>query len=351
MIPATDPAWTALARYPLRLPCRLGPLGHGLINRTLLVEEEGGGRHVLQRGNPIFAPEVHLDIHRVTEHLAERGLTTPRLQPTRTGALWVDLGEQGRWRLLSFVPGLTVEQTADPRLLRGAGELVGSFHRATAELGGPFHACRPGVHDTAAHLQRLAAALTAGAAHRLYTAIHPVAEAIRELARELPPLPTGPVRLVHGDLKISNLLFAPDGSGRGVALVDLDTLGPGTLPVELGDAFRSWCNPAGEESLAARFDCALFAAALQGYARGAGDLLTAAEVDALVPGIRTIALELAARFCRDALEERYFGWDPARFPSAADHNLRRAQSLLRLARSIREQLPEATRLARSLRHG
>ena len=55
---------------------------------------------------------------------------------------------------------------------------------------------------------------------------------------------------MHGDPKISNLMFARD-SDRGLCLIDLDTLGPMPIALELGDALRSWCNPAAEDARAA----------------------------------------------------------------------------------------------------
>src|SRR5690606_31258990 len=73
----------------------------GLINRTFLVGEPGGEpRAVVQRLHPIFAAEVNLDIEAVTEHLAARGLETPRLMRTTSGARWFEHGG-GVWRALS----------------------------------------------------------------------------------------------------------------------------------------------------------------------------------------------------------------------------------------------------------
>jgi len=73
-----------------------------------------------------------------------------------------------------------------------------------------------------------------------------------------------PERACHGDLKISNLRFsAAESTGpiEGVCLLDLDTIGPQTLAAEMGDAWRSWCNPSGEdEPERVRFDFELFAA-------------------------------------------------------------------------------------------
>jgi hypothetical protein len=56
-----------------------------------------------------------------------------------------------------------------------------------------------------------------------------------------------------------------------------------------------------------------------------------------VSGVQTIALELAARFCVDAFEDRYFGWDPQRFPSRREHNRVRAAGQLELAQAVASQ--------------
>jgi hypothetical protein len=73
----------------------------------------------------------------------------------------------------------------------------------------------------------------------------------------------------------------------------------------------------------------------------------AEEREALAGAVERIALELAARFCRDAFEDRYFGWDPARFPSRPAHNLHRAAGQLALARSARRQRAAMERLLAS----
>jgi len=137
----------------------------------------------------------------------------------------------------------------------------------------------------------------------------------------------------HGDLKISNLRFGEDGVA--VCLLDLDTLGTLSIDAELGDAWRSWCNPAGEDAAAARLDPTLFEAAVTGYLGAHG--LTAEEREGLVAGVERIALELASRFAIDALEERYFGFDPDVAPTRGDHNLMRARGQLNLAHSVAAQ--------------
>jgi hypothetical protein len=115
------------------------------------------------------------------------------------------------------------------------------------------------------------------------------------------------------------------------------------LPLELGDAMRSWCNPAGEDGHTGQFAAELFAAALSGYAEAAAGWITAAEIRAIAPATQTIILELAARFCADALNESYFGWDATKFPTRGQHNEQRAAGQLTLARSFATQRDALTR--------
>jgi aminoglycoside phosphotransferase (APT) family kinase protein len=206
--------------------------------------------------------------------------------------------------------------------------LVGQFHRAARTLAHDYAFSRAGVHDTAAHLAKLRACVAAGG--------DPEAEQLGAeiLACALPPLPPQPLRHVHGDLKISNLLFrrAPL---TGVCLVDLDTLAKGTMAFELGDAMRSWCNPQGEDAGSVRFDLPIFTAAIAGFRSEADALVSREERASIVSGLETVCLELAARFAVDVFEDRYFGWDATRFPSRRAHNLVRARGQLALGLEVR----------------
>jgi Ser/Thr protein kinase RdoA (MazF antagonist) len=325
--------------FAIDATARVSPIDIGLINRTYRVERAVAEPRslILQRLHPIFRGEVNLDFDAVTAHLAQKGANTPRLVRTTTGALWLDTAE-GAWRAQTFLEGRVVSVVREPRIAREAGAAAGRFHVAVADLRHTFHFTRPGAHDTPRHLAHLRAQLVVHAKHPRSSAIEPVAARI--LAHALPAIPELPVRIIHGDLKLTNVLF-DETLTDAVALLDLDTLAHGTLAVELGDALRSWANPAGESAENARVDLAIVEAALAGYAQAVGGLLTDAEKRALPAGLETIALELASRFCADALEERYFGWDPARYASRGEHNLARARSQLALAESVsanREEL-------------
>jgi hypothetical protein len=142
--------------------------------------------------------------------------------------------------------------------------------------------------------------------------------------------------VVHGDPKISNIVFSSQGD-EAVCMLDLDTLGEMALPFELGDAMRSWCSVSTEDDPAGWFCAERFAAAVHGYAGVAAGWWLDAERAAVLPATATIQVELAARFCADGLNESYFGWNPSAFPSRGEHNLARARGQLALHRSLLAQ--------------
>lgn len=329
MIPA---AWGALRDLPVR-----AAEDGGLINQTWYAGQPP--TYVVQRLHPAFKAEVHLDIEAVTAHVAARGLRTPRLLRTDSGALW-EASADGVFRAMDFVPGVTIHKVTSPALAAAAGELVARFHAAVDDLDWSYQHVRPGSHDTPLHMRRLAAAMAATDSET--TEAVPVAEAILELWEGLPRVAL-PDRHCHGDLKISNLRF--DTDGRGLCMLDLDTLAALPLDVELGDAWRSWCNPLGEDATETAVDLDVLAAAIAGYT--AVRPLGPEEREGLSFGLERISLELASRFCRDVFEDAYFGWNRARFPSRRAHNLFRAKGQLSLARSAREKRSEIARLLRA----
>jgi Ser/Thr protein kinase RdoA (MazF antagonist) len=316
-------------------------LAGGLLNATYAVRRDGEPLAVVQRLHAIFRAEVNLDIDAVTSHLAARGVTTPRLVHTLDGRRWHEHAGQV-WRALSWVDGATVHAVPAPDWAEAGGELVGRFHRAVADLAHDYAFVRAGVHDTALHLARLADHIAAGGDPEAIA----VSREIQAAVVGLPEMPAVPRRHCHGDLKISNLLFAA-APVRGVCLVDLDTLGLSTMAFELGDAMRSWCNPYAEDAGASAFDLATFAAAIRGFRSVADPVLADDERIAIVVGLETVCLELAARFAVDMFRDDYFGWDPSRFASRRAHNLVRARGQLALGLAVREARNDALDLVRS----
>ena len=326
----------ALSSWPVAegLPVR-ALLDGGLINNTWSVGNPP--RFALQQVNAIFPPSIHDRIALVSERLNAVGITCPELIRTSSQD-WTARGPKGTmWRLMTWVPGTSFHRFPGPSHAYDAAQLIGRFHQALLPLLEELEPLRVGAHDTTAHMMRLEAMLEDCASHRLAAGILEVGQGVLEgWERCRAVLPNAlPLRPTHGDLKASNIRFDPAGS-RAVALIDLDTLGRDTLDVELGDAFRSWCNASGEDENTARLDTDILAAGVQGYLSTA-DFVSADERAAIVPGTWRISLELSARFCVDAFEERYFGWSEEIAPTRGEHNLLRAQGQLSLARAIESQ--------------
>ncbi len=307
-------------------------LESGLINASWRVDTPAGKSFVLQRVNPMFPASVNRDIDAVTRHLRARGMPTPLIVPTRDGdPALVRAGEV--WRVLTFVPGVSRDTLQNSRQADQAGALLGRFHHALGDLEHGFSKPRIGVHDTASHLARLGRALGSHANHPQFGRVGPLGERILDMARGIPDLPLDCERVVHGDPKISNVIFDP-GTDDAICLVDLDTVAAMPVILELGDALRSWCNPRGEDTRETTLSVPLFRAALRGYSRGVPGLLSDDQWRALPGAMLTICIELAARFAADALLETYFGWDATRFDSASTHNQVRAAGQLHLAEQV-----------------
>ncbi|MEM9018881.1 MAG: aminoglycoside phosphotransferase family protein, partial [Verrucomicrobiota bacterium] len=139
------------------------------------------------------------------------------------------------------------------------------------------------------------------------------------------------LRPIHGDPKITNVMI-DQLTGKGTSIVDLDTVKPGLIHYDFGDAVRSGCNPAGEETseLSEVFlDLDLFEALVKGYLEEAKGFLGEADRRYLFDSVRLITLELGLRFFTD-----YLAGDVYFKTSYEGQNLNRARVQLALCESI-----------------
>ena len=283
-------------------------------------------RYVHQRLNTSVFGDLDLlmeNVRRVTGHLSPPAV---RVRPAADGRPYALDAGGSPWRTFDFIDGsVTHARFSSPAQ---AAEGAGVAARLVADLAGlapPLPEVIPGFHDVVRRLHTLEAVRGAAECEADVDAVLGHAGVAEEVAaaRADGRLPE---RTVHNDAKVENLLFDAV-SGAGLCLVDLDTVGPGTVLFDVGDLVRSGARTGPEDGDpdAAAVDAGIVAAILDGYSRAGAGFLTAAEVDLLPLAGPLMALEAAARFLTDHLQgDVYFRVD------GPGHNLRRARTQLRV---------------------
>ena len=143
-----------------------------------------------------------------------------------------------------------------------------------------------------------------------------------------------PLRVTHNDTKLNNILFDAD-TGKGLCIIDLDTIMPGLAANDFGDSIRFGASTAEEDEPdldKVHFDIHLYELYVKGYMEMAKDVLTPAEMASLPWGARLMTFECGIRFLMDFLQgDIYF---KTAYP---EHNLVRARTQFRLVKEMEEQ--------------
>lgn len=358
-MPMESPPRQVLADLDLGSPVtEVRAYGQGLINDTFLIGTAGGRRAILQRLNAqVFPHPEHIlvNLRTILDHarsLNLPGLRLPVLYPARDGRDFVTDTAGGLWRALEFIPGTrSLATLANPEQAQAVGTTLGRFHRLLHELPvARLHTTLPGFHVTPDYLRHFDEVLQdsvvdPGVALRdalAFVEEHHEQAGVLEQAKAAGALVLRPT---HGDPKLDNFLF--DAHARQVlALIDLDTVQPGLVQVDLADCLRSCCNRAGEspaELFAVRFDLDAAGAIVRGYLGEAREFLGSDDYDYLFEAIRLIPFELGLRFLTDHFAgDRYF--------RVAQHgqNLLRARVQFRLTEDIERHEGAIRRLIESL---
>ncbi len=339
----------------------LEAIGSGNVNdtyrvvlRTTFSEEQ----YILQRINQkVFQHPalVMANMKAVTDHAHKRILAEadqadriwqlPRVIPAINGDDFVVDEMGGYWRALSMIASTTsYERISIPEHATEAGRVLGHFQSIISDF--PIDQLQdtlPGFHITPEYLRKYDQVLTQPCAQeRLGISAESRRLAkfiderrgfvdVLESARERGEIPLRPI---HGDPKITNVMI-DKLTGKGTSIVDLDTVKPGLIHYDFGDAVRSGCNPAGEEATdlkEVKLDLDLFQALVEGYLFEAKNFLTGAEKSYLYDAVRLIAFELGLRFFKDYLAGNvYFK------TSHEGQNLNRARVQFALCESIEKR--------------
>ena len=349
-------------------------LGNGNINDTFLVSLDSLERKhfVLQRINTqvFLQPKLVMQNMRIlTDHVCVRQSRAGgnRLQRTPANRPWEvprvlltqdtqDLYQDqngGCWRAISFVENAqSFDTLPDKSHASEIGYALGMFHNLISDLPPAKLAdTLPGFHITPVYLQQYEDILKKTTPHTSpevnyclqFVTAHTTFANILEDAKATGKLP---LRLMHGDPKINNVLFDID-TQKAVSIIDLDTVKPGLVHYDIGDCLRSACNLAGEETEQwekVYFDPDLCQGILQGYLVSAQAFLTENDYNYIYAAIRLITFELGLRFLTDYLAgDVYF---KIKYP---EHNLARALVQFKLTESIESQETKIRQIIQDLR--
>ena len=152
-----------------------------------------------------------------------------------------------------------------------------------------------------------------------------------------------PLRVTHNDTKINNVLFSPEDN-RAMVVIDLDTVMPGLMGHDFGDAIRFAANFVEEdcpEADKAGVDLDVFHTFAQGFLSQTAKTLTDTEADTLAMSCFVLTAELATRFLADYLDgDLYFN---TKYPG---HNLVRARCQIALAKDMLAKMPQMEAIVR-----
>jgi hypothetical protein len=329
------------------------PLLTGHINDSYLIYISGKTEpaYFLQWiNNYIFkdVPGLMQNIHTVTSHLASKQAsrgkifesTVLQLIPTIKGESYF-LDETGNyWRLYNFITGTHAFDIVDSEAIAfEGGKAFGRFSSDLADL--PAEKLNDTIPDFHNMETRLAAFFQsvmddkAGRRKDVQNEISFVEEraatvlSIPEMIRE----GKLPLRITHNDTKFNNILF--NENNHAVCIVDLDTVMPGSILFDFGDAIRTGANCADEdEKDLSKVDINLpiYEAYTKGFIASTCKSLTTVEISQLAFAARFMTFIIGLRFLTD-----YLDGDPYFRTLYPDHNLVRARVQFRLVEKMEEK--------------
>ena len=146
-----------------------------------------------------------------------------------------------------------------------------------------------------------------------------------------------PLRVTHNDTKLNNILM-DEKTGEARAVIDLETIMPGSMLFDFGDSIRFGAATAAEDEkdlTKVHFDVNLFKAYAEGYCGAVKESITKREAELLPYGAYLMTIECGMRFLTDYLSgDTYFA------TKYEGHNLVRCRTQIRLASEMEAQFKE-----------
>ena len=290
------------------------------------------------------------NIDRVTEHIRAKrpGKTALHFHHTYDRKTYVVDGENF-WRMTNYIDSVTYNSVKDPTILRNAGMAFGEFQTQLADFEiGLLHETIPDFHNTRSRYEKFLQVVEEDPVGRVAETLEEIAflKEVQDRACTLTDMQARgelPLRVTHNDTKINNVLFDPVDDSAMV-VIDLDTVMPGLMGHDFGDAIRFAANYVEEDCPdfdKAGVDLDVFRAFSEGFLSQTAQTLTEKELDTLALSCFVLTTELAVRFLDD-----YLRGDPYFKINYPQHNLVRTRCQIALAKDMLRKLPEMEKIVR-----
>lgn len=336
------------------------PYGNGHINDTYL--REGNPGYILQRINTkVFKDPISVmeNIVNVTEYLREiieknggdPERETMNVIKTKLGKNCYMADSDNYFRMYKFVSDSKSFDTADdPQLLFEAGKSFGKFQRMLDGFDASLlHETIVDFHNTPKRIEQLEEALKTNFGGRAES-IAPELEAARKFAKYASLITDAmadgsvPSRVTHNDTKLNNVLFDKN-TLKGICVIDLDTVMPGSILYDFGDALRFGASSGAEDETDLSkiyFDLEKYKSFAEGFLGEVGQCLTEREKEILPESVLIMTYECGIRFLAD-----YLNGDVYFKIHRENHNLDRARTQLKLVADMEAKLDEMRKIALS----
>ncbi len=334
--------------------------GNGHINDTYCTESP---RYILQRINTqIFKdPEKLMEnIENVTSFLREKikeaggdpDRETLTVIKTSDGKSYFSADDGNAYRLYRFIEGTkTIENDRTLEDMYKAGIGFGRFSNMLSDFPvEKLHETIPDFHHTPKRVEALEKAIEEDKAGRV-ASVQAEIEFVLEYATCADVVVKGmkegeiPLRVTHNDTKINNILFDAK-TGDAVCVIDLDTVMPGSMLYDFGDALRIGASTGAEDETdldKVWFDTEIFTRFTQGYLGETKNSLTKREIELLPFSAKLMTYECGIRFLTDYLNgDTYFKIH------REHHNLDRARNQFKLVLDIHEKEKELSEIVKSI---
>lgn len=286
--------------------------GSGHIHETYKVGTSNGDAYILQRINQqIFKdiPALQSNIEKVLDHMAKSDIAETNLEMLRSTNdktfFEDDHGEY--WRVFIFIPNSkTYDRISSTSLAMEGGKAFGSFlnslHNFNTEM---LSETLPEFHHIESRINLFEQSVKKDKADRA-NLIHEELDFVRlRVLRMKRILELGkgkkiPLRITHNDTKINNVLF--DKDDKAICVIDLDTVMPGYIHYDFGDAIRTGAASAAEDEadLSKMFiNLKLFEAYSRGFLEQTIGFMNQTEIDELYFAPQLLTFIIALRFLTD----------------------------------------------------